>query len=505
MSEDSLPRKRVKLEKTTTLHWFRTDLRLNDNTALHHASLMAKRGNLASLFVVSPAEWKAHDTAPIKVDFWMRQLTQLKKDLDTLGIPLIVKHANSKTEVIEAVREACIELCVKTLTHNIEYEVNEGIRDSKVKEALEKLDISVVATHDQCVLPPGTCLTKEGKVYTVYTPFKNTWFRLASADKDKYLTVSPKPKQHANEWTLEQTIFIKNNSTIPSTVPEFPLPENIEDIRKLWPASEQIAQERMEKWVANNIKAYAEDRNLPAKKDGSSSLSPYLASGILSARQCVSAAYISNGGKLDSGNQGCVVWIQELIWRDFYRHVLVGFPRVCKNKAFKPDTDKIKWETDEAKFEKWCQGKTGFPIVDAGMRQLLATGWMHNRLRMIVAMFLTKDLMIDWRQGEAWFMKHLIDGDFASNNGGWQWSSSTGTDSQPYFRVFNPASQSEKSDPTGVFIKQFVPELAPMKVPAIHAPKPEAARKLGYPVEMVNHNDARLKVIASFKALSSKE
>ncbi|RKP17893.1 DNA photolyase, FAD-binding/Cryptochrome, partial [Rozella allomycis CSF55] len=226
-------------------------------------------------------------------------------------------------------------------------------------------------------------------------------------------------------------------------------------------------------------------------------------------RECLNEALIANKGLLDSGNEGAVTWISELCWREFYRHVLFHYPRVCMYQPFKLETKNIKWRDDPEGFEKWCKGETGYPIVDAGMRQLNKTGWMHNRSRMIAAMFLTKDLLIDWRKGEKYFMENLIDGDFASNNGGWQWSASTGTDSQPYFRVFNPLLQSQKNDPDGVFIKKWVPELKGLNKKQIHCPKDclgaSEFKKLNYPLPLVDHDMARKRAIDAFKNLKTDE
>ncbi|MFC7001925.1 cryptochrome/photolyase family protein [Pseudobowmanella zhangzhouensis] len=226
-----------------------------------------------------------------------------------------------------------------------------------------------------------------------------------------------------------------------------------------WPAGEQLAQQQLQRFVHEAIRDYKQTRDFPAQ-DNTSRLSAYQAVGALSTMQCLRAALAENNGELDSGNEGIVTWINELIWRDFYRHLLVAYPDLCKHKAFKSDTDRLPWKHDEDKFQRWCEGNTGYPIVDAAMRQMNQTGWMHNRLRMIVAMFLTKHLFIDWRWGERYFMQKLVDGDLASNNGGWQWSASTGCDAVPYFRIFNPVTQSERFDPKGDFIRNYVPEIA---------------------------------------------
>ncbi|MDO9320458.1 MAG: FAD-binding domain-containing protein, partial [Pseudomonas sp.] len=237
-----------------------------------------------------------------------------------------------------------------------------------------------------------------------------------------------------------------------------------------------------------------------------SQLSAYLAAGVISPRQCLHAALSNNRGEFDTGNPGAVCWINELLWREFYKHILVGYPRVSRHRAFRPNTEAVAWRNAPDELAAWQAGRTGIPIVDAAMRQLLTTGWMHNRLRMIVAMFLTKNLLIDWREGERFFMRHLIDGDLAANNGGWQWSSSTGTDSAPYFRIFNPQRQSERFDAEGRFIRHWLPVLAEVGKKDIH--NPSALSQYGglfgrpdYPKPIVDLSKSRARALAAFKQL----
>jgi deoxyribodipyrimidine photo-lyase len=257
----------------------------------------------------------------------------------------------------------------------------------------------------------------------------------------------------------------------------------------------------------SRLLAYKDQRDFPAI-NGTSTLSPYLAVGAISPRQCLAAAVECNAGRTHDGQPGCDTWISELVWREFYKHILVGFPRVNKHRAFREETEELPWNDDDDQFQAWCDGRTGFPIVDAAMRQLRQTGWMHNRLRMVVAMFLTKDLFIDWRRGEQFFMQHLVDGDLAANNGGWQWSASTGTDAAPYFRIFNPISQSRKFDPHGAFIRRFLPEIAHLDDDAIHEPygddAPLLTTKLAYPRPMIDRELSRERVLKAFSELKGK-
>ena len=502
--------------------WFRSDLRVSDNTALARLSEVAAASGsspVVGLYVISPDEWKAHDLAPIRVDFALRTLSALQAKLKVLNIPLVVKTCAKQWDVPQLVADTALELGANRVFWNIEYEVNESKRDSMAKELLNKHGIETLEFHDQCVVPPGVV-----KIYKVFSPFKKryrllykliwwhsnltfnhrSWYNAIHSDRQliKLNVTLPSP---TSSLPQELQTYVDENSAIPTTIPGFEIADPRHDI---WSAGEDVAQARLVKFAESRIARYKPDRDVPSIT-GTSSLSPYLAIGAISPRQCVIKAIEKNGNKFDSGNEGVLVWISEICWRDFYRHILVGFPRVCKNKPFLVLTEKIPWSYDEDKFQRWCQGKTGYPIVDAGMRQLNQTGWMHNRLRMVTAMFLTKDLLIDWRWGEKYFMNHLIDGDLASNNGGWQWAASTGTDSQPYFRVFNPQLQSERFDPQGIFIKEYLPELKSLQTKTLHCPTSVLSKhqveKLGYCEPMVNHKVAREKCIEVYKSVLKKK
>ena len=223
---------------------------------------------------------------------------------------------------------------------------------------------------------------------------------------------------------------------------------------------------------------------------------------MISYRQCLQAVMSENGGHLADGDIGLTTWVNELIWREFYQHVAVGFPQVCRYQPFQEHTKQLAWRDDDKGFQAWCEGRTGYPIVDAAMRQLVTTGWMHNRLRMITAMFLSKHLLIDWRRGEGFFMRHLVDGEFCANNGGWQWAASTGTDAAPYFRIFNPTTQSTRFDAEGEFIAHWLPELAKLPAKARHAPQQDLLTDVDYPAPIVDHKAARQRALEAFKSLS---
>jgi deoxyribodipyrimidine photo-lyase len=260
---------------------------------------------------------------------------------------------------------------------------------------------------------------------------------------------------------------------------------------------EDAARRRLDAFLDGPVRLYATLRDRPAE-DGTSRLSPYLRFGAISVRLCVERA-LECARAEPGAAAGARKWLDELVWREFYQAVLAEHPRV-QTHAYRAEYDAIRWNEDEAGFTAWREGRTGFPIVDAGMRQLAATGWMHNRARMIVASFLTKDLLIDWRRGESFFFQRLVDGDPANNNGGWQWAASTGTDAQPYFRVFNPVAQGEKFDPTGAYVRRFVPELAALSPRFVHRPWDAPAAVRGYPAPIVSHAARRILALRRYEA-----
>ncbi len=469
-----------------SLVWFRRDLRVADNTALFRAAKESEEG-VIGLFVISPRQWKEHDDADCKVKFWLDNLAALSAELSKLRIPLRIETTDSFSEIPDTIVEFARKHKCSAVYLNREYEVNELRRDEDVSAACKTANIAVCRFHDRVIVPPREIATKEGKFYSVFTPYRRVWDTKAL----DFVDVLPKPGKQP-----EQNL---KPSKIPTNIPGFDFGDFRDD---LWKAGEAEAQNRLSKFT-RKISNYHEARDIPSV-NGTSLLSPYLAAGVISPRQCLTAAVAANGGKI-AGEQGATTWISELTWRDFYTHVMVACPRVSKHQPFKLKTDALDWRTNESDFEAWKQGQTGYPIVDAGMRQLNQTGWMHNRLRMVTAMFLTKNLLIDWRWGEQYFMHKLIDGDLAANNGGWQWSASTGTDAVPYFRIFNPFSQSKRFDPDGSFIKKMCPELSDVPSSALHDPQKlsGAINKLGldYPDFVVDYKAGRERALQAFKSL----
>ena len=473
------------------LVWFRNDLRVQDHPALYHACQDREDGVIA-VFFVAHQQWQQHDWGAPKIDFVLRNVAALAEALAPRQIPFLVKPVETFAEAPAALLTLAQQHHCKAVYFNREYEWNEQQRDQQAIALLQAQGIRTQSFGEQTYFAPDDpeMVTKAGKPYTVFTPFKKRWLALLQTRG-----LSPRlPAPPVQPFLDISSSLVPSVREVLSTIPSS---------SHLWPAGEDIAQTRLEQFCSGPIHHYLHQRDLPTLQ-GTSALSPYLAAGVISIRHCLQGAIAANEHRLDAPKNGPGTWLSELVWREFYRHVMVHIPRVCRYRAFKQETEAIPWQRDPVAFERWATGNTGFPIVDAGMRQLKQTGWMHNRLRMITAMFLTKDLLIDWRWGERYFMQHLVDGDLASNNGGWQWSASTGTDAVPYFRIFNPYSQSRKVDPQGQFIRQYCPELSDLDPDQIHDPTtigPLLRSSLDYPEPMVDHHEARQRTLAVFNAI----
>ncbi|OZG70674.1 deoxyribodipyrimidine photo-lyase [Hahella sp. CCB-MM4] len=463
------------------LHWFRNDLRTLDNPSLTAASIDSQ-GDIICCYCITESQWLEHDMAPIKADFLMKNLESLQRSLAERGIPLFILNTDNFQDTPGHLLSFMEQHQCEALYFNEEYAINERHRDKQLHQLLQQNSYRVKKFRDQSILPVGSIRTQQNTPYTVFTPFKRSWW-----------------KQYDE---AELTLWQAPQGNPPSLPPDGHAIRLTQIGRKdssQWNAGEAAAHQKLEKFVQNSATNYHRHRDLPSL-DGTSQLSPYLALGVLSGRQCLHAAR-QYQARVSSASEGIDCWINELIWRDFYINILFDFPRVSMHRAFKPETEHLQWRESNEDFKAWCEGHTGVPIVDAAMRQLNTTGWMHNRLRMICAMFLTKNLLIDWRKGERYFMENLIDGYLPANNGGWQWSASTGTDAAPYFRVFNPVSQSEKFDPEGSFIRQYVPELKQLPDKKIHYPLEQRVTSIDYPKAIVDLKQSRQRAIDAFKAL----
>ncbi|NIH11166.1 MAG: deoxyribodipyrimidine photo-lyase [Serratia symbiotica] len=468
---------------TTHLVWLRNDLRITDNKALH-AACNEPDARVLAVFIATPQQWRRHDMAPRQAALIHASLKQLQQALEQKGIPLYCHQCDDFAASIDWLTDYCAKQQVTVLFYNRQYELNEWRRDQQVEQRLAG---RVRCQHfdDSLLLPPGSVQTGSGEMYKVYTPFRNAFIRRLT-ESDVRCLPAPQPRAGA--------------LPIPDAPPAFEYSHA--DPGEDFPAGEQAALQRLRAFCRQQVQDYLTQRDLPAIA-GTSSLSPYLAIGTLSPRQCFNRLCAEHPSVLEERESGAFGWLNELIWREFYRHLMAAYPALCRHRPFIAWTDKVRWRNDESLLQAWQRGKTGYPIVDAAMRQLNNTGWMHNRLRMISASFLVKDLLIDWRVGERYFMSQLLDGDLAANNGGWQWAASTGTDAVPYFRIFNPTSQSERFDPQGTFIRKWLPELADVPDNDIHQPHLWAQKQqlvLNYPLPVVDHRQARLETLAAFEA-----
>ncbi|EFW98409.1 deoxyribodipyrimidine photo-lyase [Grosmannia clavigera kw1407] len=494
--------------KDAMVHWFKSDLRTLDNRALAMASEKAQMAGvpLIGLYVVSPQDWEAHLTAPVRVDFVLRTLAVLQRDLAELGIPLWMETVEQRKQIPHRILSLMDKWGANHLFANMEYEVDELRRETAMVRQCAAQGKSMAVVHDICVVPPGNLTSKSsGKAYAVYTPWFRAWKQHVYTN-EHILGPIDNPKTQAKTKTRWPAELM--DCPIPSAPKGKTLGTKAEAKRfcTLWPAGEHEAMRRLEHFCDERVADYSDERDFPAV-EATSSLSPYLAAGVLSARTVIRTARDRTGAKtLDDGTEGFRVWISEVSWRDFYRHILVAWPHVCFNKPFKLAYSGIAWSYNHDHFTAWTEGRTGYPIVDAAMRQLNKQGWLHNRCRMIVASFLAKDLLLDWRLGERYFMEHLVDGDFASNSGGWGFSASVGVDPQPYFRIFNPILQSERFDPDGTYIRRWVPELQDSGIAdnkAIHEPYGrgfgDQARAAGYPEPIVQHKQAREAALEAYK------
>ncbi|NOJ11749.1 deoxyribodipyrimidine photo-lyase [Vibrio splendidus] len=476
--------------------WIRRDLRIHDNPALVAA---VENGVTNAVFISTPQQWQQHHLAPIKADFIYRHLKQLELQLVEFGINLLHLKATDFDDQAAQLTHLYKQLDAKCVYANSEPEVDEQLRDKRLIASGIKLKI----TDCDTILPLGSVLNKQGEMFKVFTPFKNAWLKEVQV---KGIICSPSPVEQTDlpQAQLQQSQLQKDQQTSDLTASQFSSDYDFDFPRidsDRWPLSQDVLESVIPNFLANKVNDYGKFRDIPSIK-GTSGLSPYLTIGAVSPRWLAIQLIQQQPDLLFDTQLPAFSWLNELIWRDFYKHLMFHHPKLVKGANFQQKYNGLDWYHDHPSFQAWCEGKTGYPLVDAAMRQLVETGWMHNRLRMVVASFLTKHLLIDWRWGERFFMSHLIDGDFSANNGGWQWASSTGCDAQPYFRIFNPITQSEKFDPKGIFIRKYIPELQNIPDKHVHFPH-DYIEKNGIDSEywqpIVEHKQARLRALAFFK------
>lgn len=478
----------------TGLLWLRRDLRAADNAALHHALKACRQ--LHCVFVFDTAILGKLPRRDRRVEFIRESAAALDASLHSLGGPqaglITVRDAAA-----QAIPRLARELGAQAVFANHDYEPAAGERDALVRERLAAIGIAMHTFKDQVLFEREEVLTQAGKPYSVFTPYSRAWlaklddFYLKSYPVEKYAArLAPRPAAWQRAVpSLAELGFERSNLS------ELAIP-----------TGSAGAAELLRSFLPR-LDRYHALRDLPAAK-GPSYLGVHLRFGTVSIRQLAALA------RADA-SEGAATWLKELAWRDFYFQVLANFPRVGAGESFKPEYDRIAWEQGpeaEARFAAWCEGRTGYPLVDAAMAQINTTGYMHNRLRMVAASFLCKDLGIDWRRGERYFAEHLNDFDLAANNGGWQWASSSGCDAQPYFRIFNPVNQSQRFDPDGKFILRYLPQLAKLPKAALHAPwtaRPVDLAAAGivlgrdYPLPVVDHAQAREETLRRYSVVKN--
>ena len=496
------------------IHWFRSDLRIEDNTAL--AAARARGSELVPVFVLDEVLLERHRDAHPRLRFLDGCLRDLARALDATGSRLVVMRGVPERRLPELART-----CGATLvTWNRDYGPYAKGRDRAVRRALEQDGVEVREYKDRVVFEGDEIRTAKGAPYSVFTPYRRAWWR-------RYRTDPPEKAQVPG--TLPPCPDLGAGGDVPAGSLDAPLGEPHGDANggdsnggsnagsgsgphlalaaaartdttELPLGGAASARARLDAFLGAAARRYHLDRDFPAVA-GTSRLSPYLRFGAISVRECFRRGLELAAAEPGAGD-GVSKWLDELVWREFYHAILDAHPRVLGG-AFRAEYDALDWDLRPDRLAAWQEGMTGYPIVDAGMRELAATGWMHNRARMIVASFLAKDLHLDWRAGERWFMRRLVDGDPASNNGGWQWAASTGTDAQPYFRIFNPTAQGERFDPQGEYVRRWIPELAGLGGTSAHRPWDAPLASKGYPAPVVDHRVERAVALARYRAARS--
>jgi deoxyribodipyrimidine photo-lyase len=463
------------VQKASIIHWFRRDLRIADNTALSAAT---KSGApVVPVYILS--DWQnAHSwTGPNRQHFLCESLESLARNLETLHGRLIIRQGPAVSEL----RKLITECHAVALHFNADPDPFGKSVEQAVFELCAELKIECHSHDDASLHTPGEVLTQGEMPYRVFTPYSRNWLTL------------PKPSPLTKPSSLDT----------PAELHSLPLPTvqvwgwQTPTTQMVAPG-ERAARVRLKNAIGGKIQVYSAKRDFPSA-DGTSRISQDLRHGLVSIRTVYAECLTAKAAADAAGKSGIDIFIKELAWREFYFAILHHFPNVL-DAEFNADWRGLPWDEPGEKFEAWKQGRTGFPIVDAGMRELAATGFMHNRVRMITAMFLTKDLHIDWKQGESWFMQNLVDGEIASNNGGWQWSAGTGADAAPYFRIQNPWSQTAKFDPDGIYIRRWIPELAKVHASRfLEAPKDGRPLAPGYPLPCLDHKTERERTLDIFK------
>lgn len=492
--KEALQRQNAKNEVSKVAHWFRCkDLRIQDNVALHKASSLATKSGkpLIGVYLDCPAEYEWHGTSPARVDFILQNLGIMQKELKELGIPLVILTADSRKDKIPEMVKFFKENDVSHVFANYEYEVDELRRDIRfIAESNDRFHMSL--DHDQTIMEPGALTTGSGGPMKVFTPYHKVWLAEVKASPGLLDTLPTPQKQNPKPVS---SLFDSQIPSAPSNK-RFRSTEDRDRIRKLWTAGHSVGMKRMEHFIKKHIEKYAATRSDPSK-DSTSRMSAYFSAGVVSMREVLSMIKEYNSGSSDfspaGASPGVTSWVREIVFRELYRQTTLTTPHTVMNLPTNLRFDFVKWEKDEEGWQKWKEGKTGMPLVDAGMRQLNHEAYMHNRARMNVSSYLYCNLLLDYRRGERYFAETLVDWDLSNNTQGWE----------PSYTVFNPVSQAEKNDPNGDYIRKWVPELANVKGKAVFDPHKRLPKKefdkLGYPPPHVDWNETKQRAMERFK------
>ena len=493
------------MSEPTTILWLRRDLRLHDHPALIAAAedARASGGKLLPVFTWEPGVMAGRRASGNRTWYLRESLRELSQELEARGSTLMELQGPATSALpalIEHLTTNGVAPAKISLFFTRDHTPYARARDRAVAELLTPRGVSVHATRGLTVVEPDELLTGGGTAYGVYTPYFRRWLERVALNTESLLPAParlPSPPSLSLPVSLQSDAAAIDRAAQPTAkVALLPVP------------GESAARAAAERWITaargNGANGYAARRNTLADEDGTSRLSAALHLGLLSPRELVSRL-LPLPPEREGERSGERLWVSQIAWRDFYTQVLWHAPHAARS-SWKPAYDAIEWDERDEPFNAWREGRTGYPIVDAAMRQLHETGFMHNRARMITASFLTKDLLVDWRKGEEHFLQHLVDGDVAANNGGWQWSAGSGTDAQPYFRIFNPVTQAGNFDPDGAYVRRWIPELAALKSPAIHAPWAHTAALaaagitlgVNYPEPIVDHAEARARTLAAY-------
>lgn len=493
---DALEAQEEKKDVTKIVHWFRPkDLRIYDNTALHHASQLAQSSKrpLICAYVNCPAEESWHGTSPARIDFMFEGLKKIQSELRKLDIPLVFLDAPQRNEHIPTMAKFLRDNDVSHVFANFEYEIDELRRDIGLLKEVGS-DINVSIYHDQTVVEPGSICTNAGKPMKVFSPYHRAWLDIVKQNPH-LLDTQPPPAKNEASAAEELSALFDSPPPQPAADKQFASDTEKKRIRELWPAGHEAGMKRMESFLSQ-IDNYAATRSNPAA-NSTSRMSAYFSAGMVSVREALSRVRAYNKGRADfserGSSEGIYGWVREVAFRELYRQTLMTTPHTAMNLPQNLKFASVNWEHDEEGWRKWCEGTTGEPFVDAGMRQLNTEAYMHNRLRMVVSSYFYCNLLLDYRRGERYFAETLVDWDLSNNTQGWE----------PGYTVFNPVSQAERNDPDGEYIRKWVPELKDVKGKAVFAPYDRLSReefeKLGYPRPHVDWKKTKARAIERFK------